>query len=263
MIKTLLVDDEPLALSRLEHLAQDIHEIEIVGTCRDGDTAIQAASNLKPDLVLLDIKMPGLDGFEVAQELGKLTPSPEVIFVTAFDHYAVRAFEVHALDYLLKPIERDRLIDSIKLVKKRLKSLSSDMRTEELGAIIKNLREALGQQQRDDNRRALWIKEKGRMVRINSADIEWIKAERDYIRLYIGERTHLMRNTMSAISKSLTQGPFTRVHRSAIVNINFVRQLRLSPTGAHVLRLKNGTEIPVGRSYRKAVTAALHTKDKS
>ncbi len=260
MIRTLLVDDEPLALSRLEHLAIEIDNMEIVGTFRNGAGAIKAAGEILPDLVLLDIKMPGLDGFDVAEALGKLPSPPEIVFITAFDHFAVRAFEAHAMDYLLKPVEKERLEDSMHLAQERLDSRNSTLRSQELNAIIHNLRDALGEHQRNENRRALWVKEKGRMVRLNSADIEWIKAERDYVRIHIGERSHLMRNTMAAIAETLTFGAFFRVHRSAIVNLNYVYQLRLSATGAHVLRLKNGTEIPVGRSYRKAVSAALKTK---
>lgn len=259
-MKILLVDDEPLALRRLEHLLEHLPGIELIGSCADGDQAIQTSKVVTPDLVLLDIKMPGLDGFTVAKELNKLTPSPEIIFVTAFDHYAVRAFEARAMDYLLKPVEKERLYDSVKLAGERLKSRDSNQRTEELNVIIRDLREVLGEHQRDENKRAIWVKEKGRMVRINSTDIQWIKAERDYVRLHLGERSHLMRNTMTAISKTLTLSRFIRVHRSAIVNIQYVRQLRLSPTGAHSLKLKNGTTIPVGRSYRKAVSAALHSK---
>jgi DNA-binding LytR/AlgR family response regulator len=260
-MKTLLVDDEPLALSRLAHLAKDIDSIEIVGTCRDGATAIQTAKKVLPELVLLDIKMPGPDGFEVAQEMQNLNPPPEIVFVTAFDHYAVKAFEVHALDYLLKPVEKNRLAETVQLAAKRLFARETSQKTKEFNVIIKDLREALGEKQREENKRAIWIREKGRMLRINSADIEWIKAERDYVRIHIGERTHLMRNTMSAISKSLNPAQFVRVHRSAIVNTAVVRQLRLGPTGAHVLRLKNGVEVPVGRSYRKSVATRLQTKE--
>ncbi len=260
-MKTILVDDEPLALNRIEHLAADIDGIEIVGSCRDGISALKTANRLKPSLVLLDIKMPGMDGFEVAAELSQLSPAPEVVFITAFDHFAVQAFEAHALDYLLKPVEKSRLEETVKLAHKRLSERDSGERSRELSAIINDLREAIGEYQRDENKRALWVKEKGSMIRVNSADIEWIEAERDYVRLHMGKHSHLMRNTMNAISKSLSPSQFVRVHRSAIINIAFVLQLRLSPTGAHVLRLKNGTEVPVGRNYRKAVASALHTNE--
>lgn len=259
-MKTLLVDDEPLALRRLEHLAAEIGGIDIVASCKDGPSAIEAANKFQPDLVLLDIKMPGPDGFEVAAQLNELTPLPEIVFVTAFDHFAVHAFETHALDYLLKPVEKDRLADTFHLARERIKSREKVGRADELGAIIQDLREALGEHQRDENKRALWVKEKGRMVRISNADINWIQAERDYIRLHVGDRSHLMRHTMAAISKTLDPEKFVRAHRSAIVNVSTVRQLRLSPTGAHILRLNDGTEIPVGRHYRSAVAEALQTK---
>jgi two-component system, LytTR family, response regulator len=259
-MKILLVDDEPLALGRLEHLLKHQPGIELVGSCADGEQALAQSIHAQPDLVLLDIKMPGQSGFEVADALRQLDHIPEIVFVTAFDHYAIQAFEAHALDYLLKPVEKDRLLDSIQLAETRIRERDSSARSDELGVIIKDLREALGDHQRDENKRALWVKEKGRMVRIKNADIEWIEAERDYIRLHIGQRSHLMRNTMNAISHSLISEKFVRVHRSAIVNVDFVEQFHLSSTGAHVLCLRNGVEVPVGRSYRKKVSTALHTK---
>ncbi len=258
-MKILIADDEPLALQRLEHYLKAIPDTDIVATCQNGHEALRDVEKHQPDLALLDIKMPGPDGFEIAGKIAALENPPYVIFVTAFDHFAVRAFEAQALDYLLKPVEKNRLEEAIELARTRIAAQEASERGDELRAIIRDLRRALGEAMHEEATNIIWVKDRGAMQRINTADIEWIEAERDYVRVHLDGKSHLMRNTMSGIANMLDQNQFIRVHRSAIVNTRTIRQMRLSPTGAHILRLASDTEVPVGRSYKKAVAATLKT----
>ncbi|WP_158272149.1 LytR/AlgR family response regulator transcription factor [Marinicauda salina] len=247
MMGVLVVDDEPLALRRLEILLSRRPYVELVGAARDGQQAVRSVRELKPDIVLLDIQMPGLDGFEVA-ELIRREASPEVIFVTAYDTYAVRAFEAAAVDYLLKPVEMERLDAALGRARAQLATRDAEARADELEALVRTLRGDESQEGGD-----LWIRERKGQVRIEKSRIDWVEAEGDYVRLHIGERSWLMRATMAAMEKALDPRLFVRVHRSAIVNARRVAFAGGASTGGKYLRLDTGVEIRIGRAYEPRV----------
>ncbi len=254
-MRVLLVDDEPLALRRLEILLSRRPWIQILGSARDGASAIEAIERNRPDLILLDVQMPGLDGIEVADYLRtQCDPqdAPDIIFITAFDNFAVEAFQAAAIDYLLKPVEVDRLDQALSRAKANRAAKDAQSRADELESVVRALRSSGG-----DGAPDLWVKDRNGSVRIEKWRIDWIEAEGDYVRIHAGERSWLMRNTMAAMEDTLDQRLFTRVHRSAIVNVRAVERLGSTQTGARMIKLSCGAEIRVGRAYERAVQDAM------
>src|SRR6185295_14470904 len=217
-IRTLIVDDESLARERIREMLEGDPEIEIVGDCANGKEAIQAISKLKPDLIFLDVEMPGIDGFQVLQSL-EAAEMPVVIFVTAYDQYAVRAFDTFALDYLLKPFDRERFERSVRRAKTQLLKISDSMNERILSALeqIKT---------RPVHLERLVIKMNGHVFFIKAAEIDWLEAEGNYVRLHSGKESYLLRDTISALEAQLDPKQFLRVHRSAIVNIDRIQELQ-------------------------------------
>ncbi len=259
-IRTLLIDDEPLALRGLELRLQEYEDIEIIGTCSNGREAIKKIRAERPALVFLDIQMPGFDGFAVVRALAK-EEMPLIVFATAFDQYAIRAFDSHALDYLLKPIEDDRLKDTILKVREQIqeritieqnaklidliRSLDNSP-TLELSQII-NSQELLNENHYETH---LNIKDRGQITRVDVSTIEWIDAAGDYMCLHAGGKTHILRETMKNMAKRLDPEMFQRVHRSTIVNITQVRELQPTSGGKYQITLESGAELQVSRNYR-------------
>ena len=242
-IRAMIVDDEPLARRGIRaHLAEE-KDIEVVAECGDGREAARLILELEPDLVFLDVQMPELDGFGVLKEAaaGRL---PSVIFVTAYDKYALRAFDVHALDYLLKPFDAERFA-------KALARARSQMEREGLSEIslrLQSLIEDLKTNQKYAER--LVVKTAGRIFFLGVGEIDWVEAADNYVRLHAGRDSHLLRETMSSIEKRLDPALFLRVHRSAIVNVRRIKELRPLFRGEYEIILQGGTRLATGRGYR-------------
>ncbi|RMD86596.1 MAG: DNA-binding response regulator [Alphaproteobacteria bacterium] len=263
-IRTLLVDDEPLALRGLEIRLSAIDDVEIVGTAANGREAIRAIRELRPDLVLLDIQMPGLDGFAVVRALLGTEELPLFIFVTAFDRYAIEAFEAHALDYLLKPVEEARLQHTVHLARERLAAKRALEQNARLKALLAGLdppsRDALAAALEDEvasdtspYERQLRIRDRGRIVIVDVRDIDYIDAAGDYMCVHVGDETHVLRETMKALEQRLDPARFQRIHRSAIVNLERVAEVRPHANGECFLTLRSGQELKVSRSYKSVV----------
>ncbi len=232
----LVADDEPLAVERLQLLLARADGAQLVGTASDGESAINLTAALHPDLLLLDIAMPGLDGIAVARSLARQDPSPAVIFVTAFDQFAVAAFEVEAVDYLMKPVDPVRLQRALDRARSYL-----EQRT--------------GQPPRDGSQwlEEFWASDLSGLVRIAARDVDRVSAERDYMRLHVGRRSWLIHHSMTALEEGLDPELFVRLHRSAIVRKDFIAGFTRNPSGRWIARLADGTEQPVGRLYADRV----------
>jgi two-component system LytT family response regulator len=233
-IRTVVVDDEPLARTNVSVMLKHDPEIEIVRECGSGMEALTEIRNIKPDLVFLDVQMPECDGFDVLELLGTDLP-PAVVFVTAYDQYALRAFEAGALDYLLKPFDNDRFDRALGRAKDRIA------------------------QGRDVPRRMerLAIKNAGQVSFLKVSEIDWIEAADYYACLHVGTRTHLLRRSMAELEQELDQAVFCRIHRSTIVNLDQVRGLKLGVDGEYEVLLDNGTRLRLSRRYRKQLQSRL------
>lgn len=268
-IKTLIVDDEPLARSGLRIRLEKFDDVEVVAECQNGLDAVSMISQHRPDLVFLDIQMPGLNGFQVINKLKELKqPIPMIIFVTAYDSYAIKAFDVHALDYLLKPADDERLRAAIKKVReyfatqnqdeqsRKLVNLVAELTGDDCEEILRKLAngEAVETNPYPD---VLAIKDGSEVTRVNVADIQWIDAAGDYMCVHALDGMHIMRKTMKELEQELNPQLFVRVHRSAIANIRYVKKLVSHISGEYHLILNNDTELKVSRSHRDKVKAAM------
>lgn len=243
-IRTIIVDDEPLARRGIRAQLEEEPDFEIVSECRNGLEAVAAIQREAPDLVFLDVQMPELDGFGVLEALGS-EQLPAVIFVTAYDRYALRAFEVHALDYILKPLDPERFTRTLE--RARLQIQRKDIR--DLNRRLQNLLDDLKAGSRYAER--LIIKASGRIVFLNVAEIDWIEAADNYVRLHAGRESHLMRETLSNLEKRLDPLQFARVHRSTIINVQRIKELHPLFRGEYEILLKDGTRVSSGRNYRE------------
>jgi two-component system LytT family response regulator len=242
MIRTLIVDDEPLARERLRTLLQQESDVQVVGECADGRQALSAISADAPDLVFLDIQMPALDGFGVLQSLED-RPLPAVIFVTAYDQYALRAFDVHALDYLLKPFTAKRFQKALERARAELERGENGKTGFEQRLI--NLLEDLNGEKRHPKR--LVVKSSGRVYFLKIDEIDWIEAEGNYVRLHVGTNSHLLRETMKGMEAALDPDRFIRIHRSTIVNTERIRELQPLFHGEYAVILTDGTRLVASR----------------
>jgi two-component system response regulator AlgR len=239
-LKVLIADDEPLAAERLQMMLARIAGVHLVGTAHDGESAVRMAEALEPDVVLLDIAMPGLDGIEVARALSRQKQSPAVVFVTAFDQFAVAAFDVAAIDYLMKPVDGQRLGRAID----RARAFIDARGEEQPGATPTEPSPWLEE---------FWASDLSGLVRIASRDIDRVTAERDYMRLHVGKRSWLIHHSMTALEEGLDPQLFVRLHRSAIVRRDFIAGFSRNPSGRWIARLADGEEQPVGRLYAEQV----------
>lgn len=266
-IRTILVDDEKLATQGLQLRLEAHDDIEIVETCVNGREAIRAIKTHKPDLVFLDIQMPGFDGFSVLQGLMEVEP-PLVVFVTAYGEHAIRAFEADALDYLVKPVEEDRLAATLDRVRQRLSERKGVEDAERLMEVLTEVSpetaESLSEGSSDDmlsaNRyeKLINIKDRGQIYRVDVDTIERIDAAGDYMCIYTGDNTLILRETMKDLEKRLDPRRFQRVHRSTIVNLDLVRQVKPHTNGECFLILNSGAQVKVSRSYREVVARFVH-----
>jgi len=238
-LRVLIADDEPLAAERLQLLLARADGAQLVGTASDGDSAINLTEALHPDLLLLDIAMPGLDGIAVARALAAQNPSPAVVFVTAFDHFAVAAFEVEAVDYLMKPVEPGRLQRALDRARTYLRARSGQPQPGKSSQWLEEF----------------WASDLSGLVRIAAQDVDRVSAERDYMRLHVGRRSWLIHHSMAALEEGLNPVLFVRLHRSAIVRKDFIAGFTRNQSGRWIARLADGTEQAVGRLYSDQVRA--------
>lgn len=238
-LKLLIADDEPLAAERLQLMLAKCSGVDLVGTASDGDGAVRLAEALTPEVLLLDIEMPGLDGICVARALAERKPSPAVIFITAFDQFAVAAFEVEAVDYLMKPVKPDRLQKALNRARDHLARRSSETPAE--------------QKESSPHIEEFWASDLSGLVRIAACDVDRVSAERDYMRLHVGKRSWLVHHSMTALEEGLDPELFVRLHRSAIVRRDFITGFTRNASGRWLARLADGTEQPVGRLYSDKV----------
>ena len=262
-IRTLLVDDERLARRGLELAAPDV---EIVGECENGREALQKVAELRPDLMFLDIQMPGLSGFDVLAQMPQ-DAVPVVVFVTAFDRYAIDAFEARALDYLLKPVEDSRLMLALDRVREHLRTREQVQQHARLMGLLADVNGA-GEIDPDTivervkgalprYPEILPIKTGRETLRVKAAEIDWIDAAGDYMCIHVGKQTHVIRGTMKDLEQALDPDVFQRVHRSAIVNLRRVRKLRPHANGEYFLTLDGGQELKLSRTHRDKVELLL------
>ena len=252
-LTVLLADDEPLALRRLQRLVCEVADIRIVATAADGDQALALARETAAQVVIIDIKMPGLDGVSVARALAGPGDGPVVIFATAFDRYAVQAFDLAAVDYLLKPFDGPRVAEALGRARAQIQAREAEQRIGELRAIVQNLRAAPRDPGGGGFETELWIDGRGGARRILLCDLDWIEAERDYVRLHVGDRGHLVRDSIRGLVARLDPAAFVRIHRSAVVQRDRVVQLASRPGGGLVAVLSTGMRLPVGRSHAAAL----------
>jgi len=244
------VDDEPLARTRIRSLLEREPDMTIVGECGDGQQAVSLINELHPDLLFLDVQMPVLDGFGVLESLS-IEQIPAVIFVTAYDRYALRAFEVHALDYLLKPFDRDRFQRALARARTELQREEKMEATEKLLALIEDV-----QSQRKPLQR-LVIKAAGRVFFLRLEEIDWIEAAGNYVKLHVGTETHLLRETMNALEGRLDPQQFVRIHRSTIVHLDRIQELQPWFHGDYRVILHDGTQLTLSRGYRPKLQELL------
>lgn len=253
-LRALVVDDEPLARERLRTLLAEDREIDVVGECSDGGSAVEALRALEPDLVFLDVQMPLLDGFDVVREVGA-DAMPPVIFVTAYDEYAIRAFDVHALDYLLKPFDRSRFERALERAKRHLATGGEGAAIAgQLRALLAEVRS--GRAAADEVDR-LVIRSSGRITIIPADELDWVEAAGNYARLHAGDETHLMRETMTRLANRLPATHFVRVSRSAIVRVDRIRELKRLSHGEYTIVLRDGTRVKSSRGYADALEGLL------
>ncbi|KTT68217.1 LytR/AlgR family response regulator transcription factor [Sphingomonas sanguinis] len=263
-IRTILVDDEPLAIQGLEIRLQAHEDVEIIERCSNGREAIRAIKTHKPDLVFLDIQMPGFDGFSVIQGLMEVEP-PLFVFVTAYSDHALRAFEAQAVDYLMKPVEEARLADTLDRVRQRLNEKRGAGEVEKLKEVlaehapdaVTDLNEG-GEVASSRFEKLINIKDRGQIFRVDVDTIEMIEAAGDYMVINTGDNSLVLRETMKDLEKRLDPRRFQRVHRSTIVNLDLVKQVKPHTNGECFLLLESGAQVKVSRSYRDVVARFVH-----
>jgi len=242
-VRALIIDDEPLGRRGLLRFLKNDPEVEVVGECADGKSAVATILGKKLDLIFLDVQMPEMDGLEVVRTVG-ISRMPVTIFVTAYDRYALRAFEVNAIDYLLKPVGQERFSDALTRAKRRIAEKSQ----RDLNQNIKAMLERLGGKEYVEH---LCVPQNGRIVLVRTKEIDWIEANGNYARLHIGVRTHEIRETLNVLERKLDPREFLRIHRSTIVNVRAIKEMHPWFHGYHLVLLHNGQELRMSRYQNK------------
>jgi two-component system LytT family response regulator len=246
----LIVDDERLSRKRMRRLLSAEDDLDVIGECANGQEAIAAINQRRPDVLFLDIQMPQMDGFEVLQAIS-FARVPIVIFVTAYDDYAVRAFEVHAFDYLLKPFDRKRFQETVQRARTQLQQLQNGELNQRLFALL----ESLNSRRRLADRLA--VKTGGHVVFVKTQNIDWIEAADNYVCLHCGAETHALRETMNSLESRLDGSRFLRIHRSTMVNVDRIKELQPWFRGDYLVLLHDGTQLTLSRNYRERLKTAL------
>src|SRR5215472_369664 len=242
-LRALIADDEALARRLIRRMLKDDHDVEIVGECSNGKEAVPMIRKENPDIVFLDVQMPEMDGFAVLASIGT-ERLPEIIFTTAYEQYAIRAFELHALDYLLKPFDQARFKDAIKYAKERFRSGRQSDGRMQISALLENVKNKRQYLER------LVIKAGGRITFLRTNEINWIEADDKYVHLHTSKAKPMVRQTLSAMEAQLDPARFRRVHRSAIVNVERIAELQPLFSGEHSILLQDGTRLTLSRNYR-------------
>lgn len=242
-VRVLIVDDEPLAREKIRRMVEDDPEMEIIGECVNGREAVTAVQSLLPDLMLLDVEMPEFDGFAVLEAL-KSSHLPLVIFITASDHYAVRAFKIHALDYLLKPFDRERFAAAIEHAKTHLRQARKEHLNERLLDLLKQIETGSKHLER------LFLKTDGRVFILRTADVDWIEAEGNYVNIHTASKSYLLRESIGKLEAQLDPKEFARIHRSTIINLRRIKELQSWSHGEYRVILHDGMQLMLSRSYR-------------
>ena len=253
-ITTLIIDDEPLARDKIRGFLQREDDFEVIGECRDGMEALAKIEELRPDLIFLDVQMPELDGFGVLENLDLPAEqnAPIVVFTTAYDQYALKAFEVHAIDYLLKPFDRERFQASLARVRGESERREAGAMREQLQALLSGVRD-----DKSEFPERLVVRNSGRVVFVRVDEIDWIDAAGNYVKIHAGEETFQLRETMSGIEKRLDPQRFLRIHRSTIVHIDRIRELEQRFHGDYIVVLNSGQRLTLSRSYRDRIQDLL------
>ncbi len=249
-LRALIVDDEPLARDGLRDLLRSASDIDIAGECSNGVDAIEAILRLKPDMVFLDIQMPEVNGFEVVEQV-KDEWRPAVVFVTAYDAFAVKAFDVHAIDYLLKPVDPERFTRALERVRARLRQAAGSELPENLRELLRDVRRTLPSRDR------IPVRTGSGFLLLKAAEIDWVEAEREYVVLHTREKDHIVRSKISEFEERLPGDQFARIHRSIIVNLDRVREIVPLFSGEYSLTLVNGAKLRSGRTYADTVKSLL------
>lgn len=263
-IRTIIVDDEKLAIQGLQVRLEKFPDVEVIDTCSNGREAIRKIKTAKPDLVFLDIQMPGFDGFSVVKGVMEIEP-PLFVFVTAYQEHAVRAFEANAVNYLMKPVEEDRLADTLDRVRTRMIEKRSADEAEKLKSVLAEVApdamDTLPEEVESGSQRyeqLINIKDRGQIFRIDVDSIEHIEAAGDYMCIRTADNSLILRETMKDLERRLDPRMFQRVHRSTIVNLNQVRQVKPHTNGECFLILESGAQVKVSRSYRDVIARFVH-----
>jgi two-component system LytT family response regulator len=242
-LRALVVDDEPLARERLRNFLTSEPGVSVIGECQNGEDAVVAVRRDSPNLLFLDVQMPGLNGFEVLQRLNGSAPTA-VIFTTAHDQYAVKAFEIHAVDYLLKPFDRERLRVALERARTRAAAPRSDDLQTKLAAMLEDMKAGAKQPER------IPVKSNGKVTFVRIPDIDWIGSADNYVELHVGAHSHLIRETMNSVATRLPPEQFVRISRTSIVNLSRVKELQPLFHGEYTVTLTSGTRLTLSRSYR-------------
>ncbi|HEY1677833.1 MAG TPA: LytTR family DNA-binding domain-containing protein [Candidatus Sulfotelmatobacter sp.] len=255
MVRIVIADDERLARQKVRMLLESEANVTVVAECQDGKQTVSAINVLRPDLLLLDIQMPDLDGFQVLNEI-PAEEMPVVIFTSAYDQYAIRAFEAHALDYLLKPFDQERLHQAIE--RARIELLNSENRevTHRIMELLSHIKSGAGAGPSDSPNRLI-IKAKGRVIFLDMDEIDWVEAAANYVRLNVAKEAYLLRETISRTAERLNPDHFIRIHRSTIVNVKKIKELIPVNSGEYIVVLKNGKELSCSRGYRGSLQSVI------
>lgn len=249
MMRALIVDDEALARTALLRLLKRERDVNVIGQCGDGESAVQAIRKMQPDLVFLDVQMPEMDGFQVVEAIGA-EQMPTTIFVTAFDRYAIRAFDSNAVDYLLKPFAPDRLSRALARARDRWLGRQDKEAAQRLFSLLESRLQS-------DYAQRLTVASGGRIVFVSVSDIDWIQAEGNYARLHVSRRVYDVRETLQALMEKLDPRQFIRIHRSTIVNVRRIREVQPWFQGCHIVVLQSGEELRMSRYQRHAAERLL------
>ncbi len=250
-IQALIVDDEPLARERIALMLENESDIKIVGQCGDGKSAARAIKSKAPDLVFLDIQLPEMDGFEIIESI-PANRLPLIVFVTAYDQFALKAFKVHAVDYLLKPVEGERLAEALDHARSQM-HLRDPSRHARLVELLRDLDSHRGRTNR------IVLKSEGEVLCLKPSEIDWVESAGNYVCFHVGASTHIFRETMNQVEERLRQHNFLRIHRSAIVNFDRVKKLKPLLYGDYTAELRDGTKLTLSRAYRQAVLKKIES----
>lgn len=250
-IRTLIVDDEPLARLRIINLLKKVDYVSIIGECKNGREALKSIKSYKPDLVFLDIQMPDLNGFDVLSQ-AQFNPVPFIIFVTAYDQYALKAFDVHAVDYLLKPFDDDRFMTALQHAKQQLDLKENASLHQKMLKLLENY-----QHQQSDELSAIEIKDKGRSTFINIEDVYLFETQGNYVKIHLFKKSYLYRATLQHIEQQVNSRIFLRIHRSLLINTNYVHLTKYQSNNQYLFTMQNGVTLLSSRSYRDAIVNYL------